>query len=98
MEMPGKDVGPPPQATEPPIGNLKLDWEEIAAQAVMQRWVSFILPTIRPVTWSVVDTKKLLDAVSLLRTGPHIPWAQCESFRCGNQMRSGSISTCVPAW
>ncbi|XP_045107072.1 uncharacterized protein LOC123501994 isoform X3 [Portunus trituberculatus] len=139
MEMPGKDVGPPPQATEPPIGNLKLDWEEIAAQAfdgvrtsrecqlmwdnllhpsiyrgpwkewedlaiqrlvkipdtntnwdaiarnldngrtgylVMQRWVSFILPTIRPVTWSVVDTKKLLDAVSLLRTGPHIPWAQ----------------------
>lgn len=43
---------------------------------VMQRWVSFLLPTLKPVQWGARDTKILLDAVSLLRTGEHIPWTQ----------------------
>lgn len=67
------------------------DWEAIAkhlktnrtAFLVMQRWVSFIDPTLNPAKWTPEATQKLIDTVSMLRIGTHIPWAQVHQHMVG---------------
>lgn len=43
---------------------------------VMQRWVSFIAPTLKPAKWTPETNQKLFDTVNMLRNGSYIPWAQ----------------------
>nr|XP_045584882.1 uncharacterized protein LOC123747003 isoform X2 [Procambarus clarkii] len=69
----------------------KPDWEAIAKLLksnrtpflAMQRWVSFIDPTLHPARWNPEATQKLIDTVNMLRIGNHIPWAQVHQHMVG---------------
>lgn len=53
------------------------------AYQVMQRYVSFIEPTLKPCKWTKKDSDKLLQTVNMLRVGNHIPWSQVHQHFVG---------------
>ncbi|XP_064112030.1 uncharacterized protein LOC135219304 [Macrobrachium nipponense] len=53
------------------------------AYQVMQRYVSFIEPALKPCRWTKKDSDKLLNTVNMLRVGNHIPWYQVHQHFVG---------------
>ncbi|KAK7043294.1 hypothetical protein SK128_017968, partial [Halocaridina rubra] len=49
----------------------------------MQRYVSFIEPSLKPKMWPKQDSDKLLHIVNMLKVGFHIPWAQVQQHFVG---------------
>ncbi|CAL4096588.1 unnamed protein product, partial [Meganyctiphanes norvegica] len=66
-----------------------LEWKSfmnlymLSYKTVMQRWVSFIQPTLEPAKWNSESTQKLIDTINMLRSGSHIPWAQVHQHMLG---------------